>query len=154
MTISNYSRLALILAALAIAGQLEAQVDLPAPESETEDQTEATPSPELPPGGPVQIRPDEGSPVAGTEFNAPEFDIGRHLQLSASLNGGYDDNVNLTPNGSPSWYANPSVSFSYQFGSARLAMDLLTGGGINYYFDHPGGRYYDPIRLPGVFPGI
>jgi hypothetical protein len=24
-------------------------------------------------------------------------------------------------------------------------MDLLTGGGINYYFDHPGGRDYDPI---------
>ncbi len=24
-------------------------------------------------------------------------------------------------------------------------MDLLVGGGINYYFDHPGGRYYDPI---------
>ena len=24
-------------------------------------------------------------------------------------------------------------------------MDLLTGGGINYYLDHPGGRDYDPI---------
>ena len=24
-------------------------------------------------------------------------------------------------------------------------MDLLTGGGINYYFDHPGGLNYDPI---------
>src|SRR5437868_2196095 len=24
-------------------------------------------------------------------------------------------------------------------------MDLLIGGGINYYFDHPGGRDYDPI---------
>jgi hypothetical protein len=145
VTITNYSRLALILTALAIAGQLEAQVDLPAPESETEDQTEAAPSPELTPGVPVQIRPDEGSPVAGTEVAAPEFGIGRHFQLSASLNGGYDDNVNLTPAGSPSWYANPTASFRYLFGSARLAMDLLTGGGINYYFDHPGGRDYDPI---------
>jgi hypothetical protein len=145
VTISNYSRLALILAALAIAGQLEAQVDLPAPESETEGQTEAAPSPEFTPGAPVQIRPDEGSPVAGTEVTTPEFDIGRRFQLSGSLTGGYDDNVNLTPTGSPSWYANPTVSFGYRFGSARLAMDLLTGGGINYYFDHPGGRYYDPI---------
>jgi opacity protein-like surface antigen len=93
----------------------------------------------------VQIRPDEGSPVAGTEFNGPEFGIGRHLHLSGSLNGGYDDNVNLTPGGSPSWYVNPSAIFSYQFGSARLAMDLLTGGGINYYLDHPGGRSYDPF---------
>ena len=91
MTIGNFSRLALILTALAIAGQLEAQLDLAAPESGTEDQTEATPSPELP-GGPVQIRPDEGSPIAGAEINAP-FDIGRRLQLSASINGGYDDNV-------------------------------------------------------------
>jgi hypothetical protein len=93
----------------------------------------------------VQIRPDEGSPVAGTEVSAPEFNIGRHFQLSGSLNGGYDDNVNLTPTGSPSWYANPTVSLRYLFGSARLAMDLLTGGGITYYFDHPGGRDYDPL---------
>jgi len=143
--ITNYSRLALILAALAIAGQLEAQVDLPAPESGTEDQTEAAPSPELTPEAPVQIRPDEGSPVAGTEVNAPQFDIGRHFHLSGSLNGGYDDNVNLIPGGSPSWYANPTGNVRYQFGSARLAMDLLTGGGVNYYFDHPDGRYYDPI---------
>ena len=145
MTITNYSRLLLILAALSIAGRLEAQVDLPAPESETEEQTETAPSPELTPEAPVQIRPDEGSPVAGTELNAPEFDIGRHLHLSGSLNGGYDDNVNLTPVGSPSWYANPTANITYQFGSARLAMDLLAGGGIIYYFDHPDGRDYDPI---------
>jgi hypothetical protein len=143
--ITNYSRLVLILAALAIVGQLDAQVDLPAPESETENPTEAAPSPDLSPEAPVQIRPDEGSPVAGTEVNAPQFDIGRHFHLSGSLNGGYDDNVNLTPSGSPSWYANPTANIRYLFGSARLAMDLLTGGGINYYFDHPGGRDYDPI---------
>src|SRR6266550_3395976 len=151
VTITKHLRVALILlAALALAGQLQAQIDLPAPDvpvpgSEDEQQTEAAPSPELNPGAPVQIRPDEGSPVAGTEIITPEFNIGRHLHLSGSLNGGYDDNVNLTPTGSPSWYANPTANFRYLFGSARLAMDLLTGGGINYYFDHPGGRYYDPI---------
>ena len=150
VTITKYPRLALILLALALAGQLAAQIDLPAPDvpvpgSENEQQTETAAPPELTPGAPVQIRPDEGSPVAGTEVSAPEFNIGRHFQLSGSLNGGYDDNVNLTPTGSPSWYASPNVSFGYRFGSARLAMDLLTGGGINYYFDHPGGRYYDPL---------
>src|SRR5438105_6327885 len=145
VTITNYSRLALILAALAIAGQLEAQIDLPAPESENEQQAETAPSPDLTPEAPVQIRPDEGSPVAGTGVNAPEFGIGRHFHLSGSLNGGYDDNVNLTPAGSPSWYANPTANITYQFGSARLAMDLLAGGGINYYFEHPGSRDYDPI---------
>src|SRR6266404_5005295 len=151
VTITKHPRVALILlAALALAGQLQAQIDLPAPDvpvpgSEDEQQTETAAPPELTPGEPVQIRPDEGSPVAGTETYAPEFGIGRHLHLSGSLNGGYDDNVNLTPTGSPSWYANPTANFRYQFGSARLAMDLLVGGGINYYFDHPGGRYYDPI---------
>jgi opacity protein-like surface antigen len=150
VTITKYPWLALILVALAVAGQLQAQIDLPAPDvpvpdSGAEDQTEAAPPPELNPGAPVQIRPDEGSPVAGTEIIAPEFNIGRHFHLSGSLNGGYDDNVNLTPTGSPSWYANPTANFRYLFGSARLAMDLLVGGGINYYFDHPGGRYYDPI---------
>src|SRR6266550_482098 len=95
VTITKHPRIALILlAAVALAGQLEAQIDLPAPETEAEDQTEAAPAPELTPGAPVQIRPDEGSPVAGTEVTAPEFNIGRHFQLSGSLNGGYDDNVN------------------------------------------------------------
>ena len=151
VTITKHPRLALILlAALALAGQLAAQIDLPAPDvpvpgSEDEQQTEAAPPPELTPGAPVQIRPDEGSPVAGTEITTPEFNIGRHLHVSGSLNGGYDDNVNLTPAGSPSWYANPTANIRYLFGSARLAMDLLAGGGINYYFDHPGGRDYDPI---------
>jgi hypothetical protein len=150
VTITKHPRLALILLALALAGQSEAQIDLPAPDvpvpgSENEQQTETTASPELIPGAPVQIRPDEGSPVAGTEINAPQFGIGRHLHLSGSLNGGYDDNVNLTPTGSPSWYVNPTANVRYLFGSARLAMDLLTGGGINYYLDHPGGRDYDPI---------
>jgi len=151
VTITKHPRVALILlAALALAGQLQAQIDLPAPdvpvpESVNEQQAETAPPPELTPEAPVQIRPDEGSPVAGTEVTLPEFGIGRHLHLSGSLNGGYDDNVNLTPGGSPSWYVNPSANFSYQFGSARLAMDLLTGGGINYYLDHPGGRSYDPF---------
>jgi opacity protein-like surface antigen len=93
----------------------------------------------------VQIRPDLGSPFAGAEINGPEFDIGRRLQISASINGGYDDNVLGTPNGSPSWFANPNANLSYRFGSARLALDLLTSVGINYYFDHPGGLNYDPI---------
>jgi opacity protein-like surface antigen len=143
--IAKHLGLVFILVALAVVGQLEAQVDLPVSESETEDQTETTPSPEARPGAPVQIRPDAGSPVAGTELNAPLFDIGRHLYLSGSLHGGYDDNVNLTPNGSPSWYVNPTANVRYLFGSARLAMDLLTGGGISYYIDHPGGRDYDPL---------
>jgi hypothetical protein len=148
--IHKHSRLVLILLALAVAVQLQAQIDLPAPdvpvpESAGEDQTEAAPPLGLTPGAPVQIRPDEGSPRAGTEIFGPEFNIGRRLYLSGSLNGGYNDNVNLTPTGSPSWYVNPTANFRYLFGSARLAMDLLMGGGVTYYFEHPGGRDYDPL---------
>jgi opacity protein-like surface antigen len=117
VTITKHPLLALILlAAVALAGQLAAQIDLPAsdvpvPGSEDEQQTETAAPPELTPGAPVQIRPDEGSPVAGTEI----------------------------------WFANPNVNLSYRFGSDRLAVDLLTRGGIIYYFDHPGGLNYDPI---------
>ena len=124
VTATRCSQLALIFVALAVGGQLEAQVDSPASEPGTGEQVETAPSPDLNPEAPVQIRPDEGSPVAGTDVSAPQFNIGRRLHLSGSLNGGYDDNVNLAPNGSPSWYVNPSANFSYQFGSARLAMDL------------------------------
>src|SRR5438067_5082030 len=147
VTITRYSQLAVALVALAVAaGQMDGQVELPAPESEPEEEVGTTPSSELTPGAPGQLRPDEGSPVAGgNPVTFPEFGIGRHFLLSGSLNAGYDDNVNLVPGGSPSWYVNPTANFRYQFGSARLAMDLLTGGGINYYFDHPGGRDYDPI---------
>src|SRR5438477_11215184 len=94
VTITKHPRLALILLArLALAGQLAAQIDLPAPDvpvpgSEDEQQTETAAPPELMiPGAPVQIRPDEGSPIAGTEIYAPQFDIGRRLHLSGSLNG-------------------------------------------------------------------
>lgn len=146
LTITRYSQLILILVALAVAGQLEGQVELPAPESEPEEEAGTTPSSELTPGTPGQLSPDEGIPVAGGKpITSPEFGIGRHFHLSGSVNAGYDDNVNLVPNGSPSWYVNPTANIRYQFGSTRLAMDLLTGGGINYYFDHPGGRDYDPI---------
>ena len=87
MTITKYPPLALILLALALAGQLQAQIDLPAPdvpvpESENEQQTETAAPSELTPEAPVQIRPDEGSPVAGTGLTVPEFNIGRHLHLS------------------------------------------------------------------------
>ncbi len=91
VTITKHPRIALILlAVLALAGQLEAQIDLPAPdvpvpESGAEDQTEAAPPPELNPGAPVQIRPDEGSPVAGTEIIKLQVSIRQHTARHGPL---------------------------------------------------------------------
>jgi hypothetical protein len=115
-----------------------------APEESTSGESE-NPSESTPIGQPIApTNPDDGSVRLGLGGIAPIFTLGRRFGLSTSLTGGYDDNVNLTPTGSPSWYASPSAVFTYQFGNPRLAMDLIAGAGITYYFAHPGGRNYDP----------
>jgi opacity protein-like surface antigen len=117
-----------------------------APEESTSGEVE-NPSPETGPTGEPfpPTNPDDGSVRAGLGgIVPPTFILGRRIQLSASLTGGYDDNVNTTPTGSPSWFASPGAVLTYQFGNPRLAIDLVTGGGITYYFEHPGGRDYDP----------
>ena len=125
-----------------------------APEESNSGESE-NPSESTPIGPPIApTNPDDGSVRLGLGGIAPNFNVGRRLRLSTSLTGGYDDNVNLTPTGSPSWFANPSAVFTYQFGNPRLAMDLIVGAGITYYFDHPGGRDYDPdvyLRLALVY---
>jgi hypothetical protein len=141
-----------IIIVFAAATSLSAQ-DI-APEESTSGESE-NPSESTPIGQPIApTNPDDGSVRLGLGGIAPIFNLGRRFRLSTSLTGGYDDNVNLTPTGSPSWYANPSAVFNYQFGNPRLAMDLIVGAGITYYFDHPGGRYYDPdvyLRLSLVY---
>jgi opacity protein-like surface antigen len=143
---------ATIIIVFAAATSLSAQ-DI-APEESTTGETE-NPSETTSIGQPiVPTNPDDGSVRAGLGGIAPIFNLGRRFRVSTSLTGGYDDNVNLRPTGSPSWYASPSAVFTYQFGNPRLAMDLIVGGGITYYFDHPGGRDYDPdvhLRLGLVY---
>jgi opacity protein-like surface antigen len=108
-----------------------------APEESTsaEGENPSEPTPTGPPIAPTN--PDDGSLRAGVGRIAPIFYLGRRFRLSTSLTGGYDDNVNNTPTGSGSWYASPSAVFTYQFGNPRLAMDLIAGAGIIYYFDRP-----------------
>nr|MBA3387353.1 hypothetical protein [Chthoniobacterales bacterium] len=92
----------------------------------------------------VQINPSDGTPIAATENVNGEFSLGRRLKLTGSILAGYNDNVNLTSTDSASIYGNANAAFSYSFGTPRTHISLLTGGGITYYFDHPGGRDYDP----------
>jgi opacity protein-like surface antigen len=145
-------KIATIIVAFAAATPLLSQetVSEENPSGENENPTEATPT-----GEPITpINPDDASVRAGVGRVVPAFDLGRRIRISTSLSGGYDDNVNLTPTGSPSWFVNPSAIFTYQFGNPRLATDLIVGAGITYYFEHPGGRDYDPnvyLRLALVY---
>ncbi len=152
MAIIKAIKRATIIIVLAAATSLSAQ-DI-APEESTSGEGENPSEPTLTGPPIVPTNPDDGSVRLGLGGSAPTFNLGRRFGLSTSLTGGYDDNVNLTPTGSPSWYANPSAVFTYQFGNPRLAMDLIAGAGITYYFAHPGGRNYDPdiyLRLSLVY---
>jgi opacity protein-like surface antigen len=141
----GFIRIGIAAMILVLAGPLRAQDVLTAPSDETEAPAETPPefAPSLGQRG-LQAAPGDGTLRAGSGLVAPDFILGRELKLSTSLAAGYNDNVNLVPNGSPSWFASPSALFSYRFGSPRMAIDLLTGAGITYYFEHPGGRDYDP----------
>ncbi|HEV2097134.1 MAG TPA: hypothetical protein VGQ82_11610, partial [Chthoniobacterales bacterium] len=91
----------------------------------------------------VQINPSDGTPIAATENTNGEFTLGRRLALSGSVVAGYNDNVILTLADSASLYGSTNAALDYSFGTPRTHISLLTGGGITYYFDHPGGRDYD-----------
>ena len=145
MTIPTVIKRGVFVAVLATASPLWAQNAVTPTAGDTEEQAETPPefTPSL--GEPlVETAPDNGTLRAGAGLVAPQFILGRRLKVSTSLTGGYDDNVNLSPTGSPSWFANPNVVGAYQFGKPQFAMDLTGGAGITYYFDHPGGRDYDP----------
>ncbi len=144
----------MIVATLVIRPQVVAQLESAAPEPETADQVETTPSTEFVPTPITGTTRDDGSVLGGYEVPSAIFDLPRQIHVSADLNGGYDDNVNLTPVGSPSWFSNAHGTFSYAFGTDRLAMQFIAGAGIIYYFDHPGGRDYDPnlhLRLSAAY---
>lgn len=98
--------------------------------------------------GPVlPSSPDNQTPLFGHAFGLgaiPEDFLGRHLDISASVLGGYDDNVNFQPEGSPSWFTTPNGRLSYISANPRTNLLVDAAAGITYYFDSPGGRSYDP----------
>jgi hypothetical protein len=104
---------------------------------------------ETTPSGPdtapfTRLSPDDLGLRAGSAPLPLGFDVPRRVHVTAAVLGGYDDNVNLLPTGSASWFVAPSAAISYGFGSSRLALSLLAGGSLTYYLEHPGGRDYDP----------
>jgi opacity protein-like surface antigen len=135
-------RAIIIIVFAAAATSLSAQDITPEESTSGEGENPSETTPTAPPI--VPTNPADGSVRLGVGGIAPIFYLGRRFQLSTSFTGGYDDNVNSRPTGSPSWYASPSAVFTYQFGNPRLAMNLIAGAGIIYYFAHPGGRDFDP----------
>ena len=100
------------------------------------------------PGPILETRPDTGTPIAATAQTYSIFYPPRGLVLSASVVGGYDDNVNASSIGqSASLYTSENASLSYTFGTPRTQVSLTTGGGIMYYFDRTG---YNPSGYLGL----
>jgi len=73
------------------------------------------------------------------------------MTLSTSIVGGYDDNVNASSTGgSGSLYTSENAALSYTFRTQRTLVSLTTGGGVTYYFDHPGGHDHDTNTYLGL----
>src|SRR5438552_12108318 len=100
------------------------------------------------PGPLLETRPENGTPIAASVQTNSIFSQPRGLTLSASVVGGYDDNVNAptgastsSTGGSGSLYTSDNASLSHTFGTPRTQVSLTTGGGVTYYFDQPAAGY-------------
>jgi hypothetical protein len=103
------------------------------------------------PGPILETRPENGTPIAATAETNSIFRPPRGMALSTSIVGGYDDNVNASSiGGSSSLYTSETAALSYTFGTPRTLVSLATGGGITYYFDHPGGHDHDTNAYLGL----
>lgn len=66
------------------------------------------------------------------------------FQVSVTVRGGYDDNVNLSSfNEQDSFFTNAAIGLAYNFGNARTRLSLTAGAGITYYFDRDGDGFGD-----------
>ena len=66
------------------------------------------------------------------------------FHVSASVRGGYDDNVLTTTfDHQGSTFMNVNLALTYAFGTSRTSISLQTNGGITHYFDQPGGVGFD-----------
>jgi hypothetical protein len=103
------------------------------------------------PGPILETRPESGTPIAATAETNSIFRPPRGLTLSTSIVGGYDDNVNASSTGgSGSLYTSENAALSYTFRTQRTLVSLTTGGGVTYYFDHPGGHDHDTNAYLGL----
>lgn len=81
------------------------------------------------PAGPaVQVFTSNNSGASG---QLRPFD--RPINVTASINTGYDTNVSTDPNAQGSFFTDANVSLSYVFGTPRFQGTLSTSAGFSYY---------------------
>jgi Putative beta-barrel porin 2 len=99
--------------------------------------------------------------VTGSTSSTPTLESGSSgsgvfsptpVKISATLVGGYDDNVNNQPSATrqSSEFVNGSVDLDYKFGDPRLQLTLDAVAGGTYYFSDISSQNYD-INLTGAF---
>jgi hypothetical protein len=101
--------------------------------------------------GPVlQTRSDDGSPIAATAQTIAAIHPPPGMILSLSVLNGYDDNVTTTQVGRSSFYTNGNAVLSYIINAPHTRLDLTSGAGLSYYYDHPGGIDFSPNVYLGL----
>ncbi len=96
-------------------------------------------------GPTVEVFNQNGSDGAGKSL-VPLFRI--PVQISVSVNGGYDENVNTTSSGnSGSIFTSANINAEYRFGTSRTQATLRAGTGLTYYPDVSDNRYDPNLSL-------
>ena len=85
----------------------------------------------------VQVTNSESKTVPVEDLGTGNF-TRFPFHVSASVRGGYDDNITTTSiDPQESWFTNAAVALTYDFGSPRTQLSLQTGGGATFYWDDP-----------------
>ena len=88
--------------------------------------------------------PSEQSESAGSDLGVGKFSP-FPFHLSATLNEGFDDNVNTANSGNEqsSLFTQTGLDLTYAFGSPRAQLNLSAGGAFTYYNERTGTQNYD-----------
>lgn len=70
------------------------------------------------------------------------------LTVSASVRGGYDDNINTSHfDPQDSWFTNASLLLTYNLGTPRTTLSIMTTTGFTYYFATVDNQYEPDLNL-------
>jgi len=91
-----------------------------------------------------------GAPAISSERSGAGIFSRTPVQILATIQGGYDDNVNTSANQTQgSAFTSGNVVLDYDFGDPRLQLILNAGAGGTYYYERLANQNYD-INLKGA----